>query len=45
VTLTFEMFESISKRDRDAVALEGERLLAFATAASLVHDIRFEPIT
>ncbi|MGD0685420.1 MAG: winged helix DNA-binding domain-containing protein [Streptosporangiaceae bacterium] len=44
-TLTFEMFESISKRNRDAVAREGERLLAFAAAASPVRDIRFEPIT
>jgi hypothetical protein len=43
--LTFEMFESLSKRDRDAVTREGERLLAFAAAGSPAHDIRFAPAT
>jgi len=44
VMLTFEMFESISKRDRDAVMREGERLLAFAAPGASGNDIRFAPI-
>ena len=43
--LTIEMFEPIGKRDRDAIAHEGERLLAFAAPDSEGNDIRFAPIT
>jgi hypothetical protein len=40
-TLVVETFGRLPTRDRDAVAAEGERLLAFAAADAEAHDIRF----
>ena len=42
-TLTAEMFVSVSPADRDAIAAEAERLLAFA-APSDGQEIRFAPL-
>ena len=42
--LSIDMFESVSRRDRDAVTREGERLLAFAAPEAPEYDIRFAPI-
>jgi Winged helix DNA-binding domain len=41
--LTIELFEPIAALDRDAVANEGERLLAFAAPDAAARDIRFTP--
>src|SRR5690348_2325581 len=40
-TLNIELFAPLAERDRDAVAEEGERLLAFAAAEADTRDIRF----
>jgi hypothetical protein len=40
-TLIIEPFAAVSQQDRDAVAEEGARLLAFAAADAKSHDIRF----
>jgi Winged helix DNA-binding domain len=45
VALTIEMFEPIHGRNRDAIAREGECLLAFAAPDARGNDIRFAPIT
>ncbi|MBO0773150.1 MAG: winged helix DNA-binding domain-containing protein, partial [Actinobacteria bacterium] len=39
-TVVIEPFEVISRRDRDAIAREAERLLAFAAPAAS-HDVTF----
>jgi Winged helix DNA-binding domain len=43
--LTVEMFGPVGRRDRDAVAAEGERLLDFAAPGSPDAELRFGPIT
>jgi hypothetical protein len=43
-TLTVEMFESVSRRDRDAIGEEGERMLAFAAPNAQSRDIRLADI-
>lgn len=40
-TLIVEPFESLSRRDRDFLAQEGDQLLAFAAADATTHDIKF----
>jgi hypothetical protein len=40
-TLLIEAFEPLAQPDRDALAEEGGRLLAFAAADAETHDIRF----
>ncbi len=40
-TLNIELFAPLAEGDRDAVAEEGERLLAFAAAKASTRDIRF----
>jgi Winged helix DNA-binding domain len=40
-TLVIELFAPLAERDRDGVAEEGERLLAFAAADAGARDIRF----
>ena len=40
-TLNIELFAPLAERDRDAVAEEGERLLAFTAADAGARDIRF----
>jgi Winged helix DNA-binding domain len=42
--LTVELFAPLGPRDRDAVAGEGGRLLAFAAPDAPAHDIRFAPV-
>ncbi len=44
-TLIIEMFEPVSRRDRDAVTDEGGRLLAFAAPDAPAHDIQFARLT
>jgi hypothetical protein len=39
--LTIELFEPVRAPDRDAIASQGERLLAFATPDAAAHDIQF----
>src|SRR3984885_2771599 len=41
--LTVEMFGPVGRRDRDAVAAEGERLLDFAARGSPDAELRFGP--
>ncbi|MGW1196778.1 winged helix DNA-binding domain-containing protein [Streptomyces sp. NPDC002536] len=41
--LTVEPFGALSRADRDALAEEGDRLLAFAAAGAASYDIRFAP--
>jgi hypothetical protein len=41
--LTIELFDTIGKRDRDAVASEAERLLGFAAPDVPARDIRMVP--
>jgi len=43
-TLTIELFQTLGPRERDAVANEGGRLLAFAAPAGSDRDVRFAPI-
>jgi hypothetical protein len=42
-TLTVELFEPVSTRDRAALTDEGGRLLAFAAAGAATHDVRLKP--
>jgi hypothetical protein len=42
-TLQVTPFEPLSAPDRDALAEEGGRLLAFAAAEAQTHDVRFAP--
>jgi hypothetical protein len=44
VTLTIELFGPLGPRDRDAVADEGGRLLAFAAPEAGAREIRFAPL-
>ncbi|MEU9841756.1 winged helix DNA-binding domain-containing protein [Actinomadura sp. NPDC048032] len=41
-TLLVRPYEQLASQDKDALAEEGERLLAFAAADATTHDIRFE---
>jgi hypothetical protein len=43
VTLTIELFVSVSPADRDAIVAEAERLLGFAAPGD-DREIRFAPI-
>ena len=40
-TLLIEPFERLRKQDRDALAGEGARLVAFAAADAQARDVRF----
>jgi hypothetical protein len=42
--LEIRPFIPLSRADRDAIAAEGERLLAFAAPAIAVRDVRFAPV-
>ena len=42
--LTIELFQPLAPRERDAVADEGGRLLAFAAPDGQARDIRFGPL-
>ncbi len=42
-TLTVEPFAPLSAADRDALAEEGARLLAFVASDAQVHDVQFSP--
>lgn len=42
-TLTIQPFEPLSSPDRDALAEEGARLLAFAAAGAGTYDVQFAP--
>jgi hypothetical protein len=42
-TLLIHAFEPLSARDRDAVAEEGDRLLAFAAADASARNVQFAP--
>lgn len=44
-TLAIELFGEVGRRDRDAVAAEGERLLEFAAPGTPDAELRFGPIT
>jgi Winged helix DNA-binding domain len=43
-TLIVEPFEPLSSPDRDALAEEGARLLAFAAAGAGTYDVQFAPV-
>lgn len=43
-TLVIEPFETLSKRDRAALAEEGEHLARFVEDGAKIHDIRFERV-
>jgi hypothetical protein len=43
--LTVELFGDVGRRDRDAAAAEGERLLEFASPGGPGNEIRFGPIS
>lgn len=45
VTLAVRPFTPLAAANRDAVAEEGARLLAFAAAGADTYDIRFEPVS
>jgi hypothetical protein len=42
-TLTIELFASVREREREALAAEADRVLAFG-APGAAHDIRFAPL-
>jgi hypothetical protein len=42
--LEIRPFSPLSSADREAIAVEGERLLGFAASATAVRDVRFAPV-
>jgi hypothetical protein len=42
--LEIRPFSPLSAADRDAIAVEGERLLGFAASATTRRDVRFAPV-
>jgi hypothetical protein len=43
-TLIVELFRDVDASDRDAIAAEGLRMLAFSDPGAEARDVRFRPL-